>query len=91
MVTLIPFELLDRIAVLIPPPRRYRHHGVIAPNAALRAMVTACAGQPITLSLELFDIDISQCSRRGAALRVLAAILAHIDTRAARAPPLALS
>ena len=44
----------------------------------------------------VFDSDISQCPRCGAALRmlavitdprVIAAILAHIDTRAARTPP----
>lgn len=44
----------------------------------------------------VFDIDISRCSRCGAAPRVLAvitdkrvvaAILAHIETRTARAPP----
>ncbi len=44
----------------------------------------------------VFDIDVSHCRRCGAALRVLAmitdarviaVILAHIDTRAARAPP----
>ena len=30
---LTPFELLDRLAVLIPPPRRHRHryNGVLAP------------------------------------------------------------
>ena len=30
-----PLEWLDRVAVLIPPPRRHRHryHGVLAPNA----------------------------------------------------------
>jgi hypothetical protein len=48
--TLAPLELLDRLAALIPPPRRHRHHyaGVFAPHAALRARVTACAGQPVT-------------------------------------------
>ena len=44
----------------------------------------------------VFDIDISRCPRCGAALRalavitdprVIAAILAHLETRAARAPP----
>jgi len=44
----------------------------------------------------VFDIDISRCARCSAAVRVLAvitdprviaAILAHIETRAARAPP----
>ena len=38
-----PLELLDRLARLIPQPRRHRHryHGVFAPNAPLRAQVTA--------------------------------------------------
>jgi len=40
---LTPLELLDRLAKLIPQPRRHRHryHGVFAPNAPLRAQVTA--------------------------------------------------
>jgi hypothetical protein len=43
---LTPLELLDRLAALIPPPRRHRHRyfGVLAPNSALRAAVTALAG-----------------------------------------------
>jgi hypothetical protein len=46
---LTPLELLDRLAALIPWPRRHRHHyaGVFAPHAKLRARVTACAGQPV--------------------------------------------
>ncbi|MBK8891243.1 MAG: transposase [Dechloromonas sp.] len=43
---LTPLELIDRLATLIPPPRRHRHryYGVLAPNAPLRAAVTALAG-----------------------------------------------
>jgi putative transposase len=34
-----PLKLLERLARLIPPPRMHRHryHGVLAPNAKLRA------------------------------------------------------
>ena len=34
VVDLSPFEFLDRLAALIPPPRKHRHryHGVFAPN-----------------------------------------------------------
>ena len=38
-------EFLDRLAALLPPPRihRHRYHGVFAPNAPLRPLVTARA------------------------------------------------
>jgi hypothetical protein len=41
--TLTPLELIDQLAALIPPPRRHRHryHGVLAPNAPLRAAAIA--------------------------------------------------
>jgi hypothetical protein len=47
--TLTPLELLDRIAALVPPPRRHRHHyhGVFAPHSPLRRAVTACAGKSV--------------------------------------------
>jgi hypothetical protein len=40
---LSPLELLQRLARLVPPPRTHRHryHGVLAPNARLRAQVVA--------------------------------------------------
>ncbi len=36
-------EFLDRLAAILPPPRihRHRYHGVFAPNAPLRPLVTA--------------------------------------------------
>ena len=42
---LSPLELIQRLAALIPPTRAHRHryHGVLAPNATLRAPVTALA------------------------------------------------
>jgi hypothetical protein len=41
--TLTPLELIDHLAALIPPPRlhRQRDHGVLAPNAPLRAAAIA--------------------------------------------------
>jgi len=43
VVELTPFEFLDRLADLVPPPRRHRqrYHGVFAPNHKLRRAVTA--------------------------------------------------
>ena len=45
VVELSPFEFLDRLADLVPPPRKHRHryHGVFAPNHRLRRAVTALA------------------------------------------------
>ena len=45
VVELSPFEFLDRLADLVPPPRKHRHryHGVFAPNHRLRKAVTALA------------------------------------------------
>ena len=45
---LTPLELIERLAALTPPPRRYRHryYGELAPNAPLRAQVIVLAGVP---------------------------------------------
>jgi len=45
VVELSPFEFLDRLADLVPPPRKHRHryHGVFAPNHRLRKAVTSLA------------------------------------------------
>ena len=45
---LTPLELITKIAALVPPPREHRHryYGVLAPNARLRAAVTAQALPP---------------------------------------------
>jgi hypothetical protein len=45
VVELSPFDFLDRLADLVPPPRKHRHryHGVFAPNHKLRRTVTALA------------------------------------------------
>ena len=49
---LTPMQLLDRLAALIPPPRRHRHRyvGVLAPNSPLRDAVTALA-QPTEIAV----------------------------------------
>ena len=43
-----PLEFMDRLAALIPPPRRHRHrcYGVLAPNSPLRPAVTAWRRRP---------------------------------------------
>jgi len=45
VVELSAFEFLDRVADLVPPPRKHRHryHGVFAPNHRLRKAVTSLA------------------------------------------------
>ena len=48
-------EFLDRLAKILPPPRihRHRYHGVFAPNAPLRPLVTARAHQDNALAAQM--------------------------------------
>jgi hypothetical protein len=52
-------EFLDRLATILPPPRihRHRYHGVFAPNAPLRPLVTARAQEDNALAAQLPDPD----------------------------------
>ena len=45
-------EFLDRVAKILPPPRihRHRYHGVFAPNAPLRPLITARAQEDNALA-----------------------------------------
>ncbi len=47
-------EFLDRLAKILPPPRihRHRYHGVFAPNAPLRPLVTERAREDNALAAE---------------------------------------
>jgi hypothetical protein len=47
-------EFLDRLAKILPPPRihRHRYHGVFAPNAPLRPLVTEQAREDNVLATE---------------------------------------
>jgi hypothetical protein len=53
-------EFLDRLAKILPPPRihRHRYHGVFAPNAPLRPLVTARAQEGNALAPRLPDPDV---------------------------------
>ena len=52
-------RFLDRLATILPPPRihRHRYHGVFAPNAPLRPLVTARAREDNALATHLPDPD----------------------------------
>ena len=64
---LTPLELIERIAALVPPPRRNRHRyfGVLAPNSPLRT----AGGSSITsvstrCGMALRPIHAAQCKTR---------------------------
>jgi len=86
VLSLDPLELIDRLVLLIPPPRihRHRYHGVLAPNARLRAAVTARANQAVEGVVavppqpENREEESTAARTRSAAVRMWAALLARI-------------
>lgn len=100
-----PRTHLVRFHGLFAPNARHRRLVVPGPVRAPESEVAEPGAPPARTQMtwaqrlrRVFDIDISRCARCGAALRVLtvitdarviAAILAHLEARAARAPPLA--
>jgi hypothetical protein len=85
-ITLDPLELIDRLVVVVPPPRihRHRYHAVLAPHARLRAAVTAVANQAvegviaIPSTPEKGSEKSATARARSAAVRIWAALLARI-------------
>lgn len=85
-----PLDFLARLAALVPPPRVHltRFHGLFAPHARLRALVTPSGrGQRASTRVpkyhamrwmqrlkRAFRIDIETCARCGGRLRVIASI-----------------
>jgi Putative transposase len=77
---LTPLELLDRLAALLPPPRvhRHRYFGVLAPNAPLRAAVTALAAAPTPPPALPPELPAAEPAHRRAARYAWALLLARI-------------
>jgi len=81
---LSPLELIERIAALVPPPRQHRHryYGVLAPNAPLRAAVTALAPEAIAAqlppSVETSDHEPVETPHRSPARYLWAMLLARL-------------
>lgn len=78
-ILLIPFELLERLVAIIPPPRKnlVRYHGFFAPNSHLRPEIIANRGELgqhlehnkicrpgfAKLMTRVFAIDVLECPR----------------------------
>jgi hypothetical protein len=79
---LTPLELIDKIAALVPRPRTHRHRyfGVLAPNAPLRAAVTALAPAAVTAVplAPTFTANSEEPRHRAAARYLWAMLLARI-------------
>jgi len=80
-------ELIERIAVLVPPPRQHRHQcfGVLAPNCPLPAAVTALAREAVAPqpapppARPAPSDDPPQALGRSAARYLWAVLLARLD------------
>ncbi len=82
---LTPMEFLDRMALLIPPPRchRHRYHGVLAPNAPLRLAVSEKANLPVNgenavAEDEKNSVDIDEHASASAYSSIWAMLLAKV-------------
>ena len=87
-----PLEFMQRLAALVPRPRLHliRFHGVLAPNAGLRAAIVPgpaksepadehAHGAPARMSWarllkRVFDLDLEHCPQCGGEFRIIAAI-----------------
>lgn len=74
---LTPLEMIGKIAALVPPPRAHRHryYGVLAPNASLRAAVTALAPVQVIVPPHAVAANTEEEPRHRSALRYLWAML----------------
>ena len=91
---LTPLELIDKIAALVPPPRTHRHryYGVLAPNAPLRAALTALAPVPVPPPPPADPAGAQQAAAQRAAARYLwAMLLARIYAVLPRTCPFCLA
>jgi hypothetical protein len=87
-----PLEFMQRLAALVPRPRLHltRFHGVLAPNARLRAAIVPGPpeSEPVNadahgasahmgwarLLKRVFDIDLEHCPQCGGDFKIIAAI-----------------
>jgi|GEM_PF-1420578 len=92
-VMLTPMQRLDRLAALIPPPRKHRHrtYGLLAPNSPQREAVTALA-QPTKVAaaptpVEPIPPDAASAAPIGIALFSRHPLQMVATVRDAQAPP----
>ena len=71
-ISMSPLEFMQRLAALVPRPRLHliRFHGVLAPNAGLRAAIVP---GPVH-NAGVFDIDREHCPQCGGEFKTIATI-----------------